>query len=31
MLMAIDVGNSHIVLGIFKDEQLLYNWRLYEN
>jgi len=28
MLMAIDVGNSHIVLGIYKDEQLLSHWRL---
>ena len=28
MLMAIDVGNSHIVLGVYKDEQLLSNWRL---
>jgi len=28
MLLAIDVGNSHTVCGIFQDNQLLYHWRL---
>jgi len=28
MLLAIDVGNSHTVCGIFKDGQLLHHWRL---
>jgi len=28
MLMAIDIGNTHIVLGIYKDEQLVSHWRL---
>jgi type III pantothenate kinase len=28
MLLAIDIGNTHIVLGIFKQTRLLANWRL---
>lgn len=28
MLLAIDVGNTNIVFGIFKGEELLYNWRI---
>lgn len=28
MLLAIDVGNSNIVLGVFDDEQLIHSWRL---
>jgi type III pantothenate kinase len=28
MLLAIDVGNSHTVCGIFKDNRLLHHWRL---
>lgn len=28
MLLAVDVGNSHMVLGIFKNKELLWNWRL---
>ena len=28
MLLAIDAGNSNILLGIFKEDTLLYNWRL---
>jgi len=28
MLLAIDAGNSNILLGIFKGDTLLYNWRL---
>ena len=28
MLLAIDVGNSHTVIGLFQDKQLLYNWRI---
>ena len=28
MLLVIDVGNSNIVLGIFKGEELLYDWRI---
>jgi type III pantothenate kinase len=28
MLLAIDVGNSHTVCGIFESAQLLYHWRL---
>jgi type III pantothenate kinase len=28
MLLAIDVGNSHTVCGIFKDTRLLHHWRL---
>lgn len=28
MLLAIDVGNSHTVCGVFQDTQLLHHWRL---
>lgn len=28
MLLAFDIGNSNIVLGVFKDEKLLTNWRI---
>jgi len=28
MLLAIDVGNSNILLGVFKDGKLLHDWRL---
>ncbi|MBN2808691.1 MAG: type III pantothenate kinase [Deltaproteobacteria bacterium] len=28
MLVVIDVGNTHTVLGIYRDEQLLDNWRI---
>jgi type III pantothenate kinase len=28
MLLAIDVGNSNILLGVFKGERLLHEWRL---
>ena len=28
MLLAFDVGNTNIVLGVFKDGALIQNWRL---
>ena len=28
MLLAFDVGNTNIVLGVFKDGELIQNWRL---
>lgn len=28
MLLAIDIGNSNIVLGIFKDEKCIHSWRI---
>ena len=28
MLLAFDVGNTNIVLGVFKDNELIENWRL---
>jgi len=28
MLLALDVGNTNIVIGLFKDDKLLTNWRL---
>lgn len=28
MLLVIDVGNSNIVFGVYKDEDLIYNWRI---
>ncbi len=28
MLLAFDVGNSNIVLGVFKDRELITNWRI---
>lgn len=31
MLLAIDIGNTNVVLGLFRDEQLVHSWRLYSN
>lgn len=31
MLLAIDIGNSHIVCGLFQQTQLIANWRLASN
>src|SRR5688500_10803432 len=28
MLLAIDVGNTNIVLGVFRDDDLVHSWRL---
>jgi type III pantothenate kinase len=28
MLLTIDVGNSNTVLGVFRGEELIANWRL---
>ena len=28
MLLAFDVGNTNIVLGVFKDGEMITNWRL---
>lgn len=28
MLLVVDVGNTNIVLGVYKDEELLYDWRI---
>lgn len=28
MLLVIDVGNTNIVFGVFKDDKLLYDWRI---
>lgn len=28
MIVVIDVGNTHTVLGLYRDEQLLDNWRI---
>jgi len=28
MLLAFDVGNSNIVLGVFKDNELITHWRM---
>ena len=28
MLLAVDVGNSHMVLGLFKEAELLWEWRV---
>ena len=28
MLLVIDVGNTNIVFGVYKDDELLYNWRI---
>ena len=28
MLLAVDVGNSHMVLGLFKESELLWDWRV---
>ena len=29
MILAVDIGNSDIVLGVFKESKLLQNWRLH--
>ena len=31
MLLAIDIGNSHTVLGIFRDDRILHHWRIQTN
>ena len=31
MLLAIDVGNSHLVIGLYKDSILRYHWRINTN
>ncbi len=31
MLLAIDVGNSHTVIGLFKEDRLRYHWRINTN
>ncbi len=31
MLLAIDIGNTHTVVGLFKGEELLHGWRLQSN
>ncbi len=28
MLLVFDVGNSNIVLGMFREEKLTYSWRI---
>ena len=28
MLLVIDVGNTNIVVGIYKEDELLYDWRI---
>ena len=28
MILAVDIGNSDVVMGIFNDEKLLHSWRL---
>ena len=28
MLLAIDIGNTHVALGLFDDRTLLHHWRL---
>ena len=28
MLLVIDVGNTNVVFGVYKDEELLYDWRI---
>lgn len=28
MLLVIDIGNTNIVFGVYKEEELLYNWRI---
>ena len=28
MLLAADVGNTEIVLGVFRDEELVHTWRI---
>lgn len=31
MLLAVDIGNSHMVLGLFKDKTLVCDWRMQTN
>ena len=31
MLLAIDIGNTNVALGVFEDEQLRITWRLATN
>ncbi|GAA0353622.1 type III pantothenate kinase [Bacillus horti] len=31
MILVIDVGNTNIVVGVYKDDQLLYHWRINTN
>ncbi len=31
MLLAIDIGNTHTVIGVFKEKELLYSWRMVTN
>lgn len=31
VLLVIDVGNTNIVLGVYRDEELLYHWRISSN
>ncbi len=31
MLLAIDIGNSHTVIGLFKEDKLINNWRIQTN
>jgi type III pantothenate kinase len=31
MLLAIDIGNTHTVIGLFEEEKLLYHWRISSN
>ena len=28
ILLVIDIGNTNIVLGIFKDDELIFEWRI---
>lgn len=28
MLLAIDVGNTHVVIGLFRGDEVIYNWRI---
>ena len=29
MILTVDIGNSDVVLGIFKDSEILQSWRLH--
>ena len=29
MILAVDIGNSDVVIGIFNDDKLLQSWRLH--
>jgi type III pantothenate kinase len=31
MILVIDVGNTHTVIGVYKEENLLFNWRISTN